>query len=175
MTRRNTKAVVTPLPLRPQPSRSITGMMQRMARSRRAPVSALAEKHRTEWFYRTLEQLWLAALGNKQMTQAFIDRAELLQPKKLKRSDSVGLHMLLFQYARCVHEFGDDRERVLDEIVAWNKREYGTYVDRRTMDNRIARALREVPLESLPDIHWLQQALRDRQQRGATIKKHRKT
>ena len=131
-----------------------------------------AEKQRREWFHRTLDWIWFAALGDPELKETFVAKAKSLKVKLSPRSKS-GMKWLLAHYAIAVEEHGDDRDAVLDNLIDKNRRIHGgVVIDRRTMNNLVSTAINEIPLQSLPE--WARPAVQARAKRGQIIKKLRK-
>lgn len=136
-------------------------------------IATRVERQSMEWFHQTLDNLWLMALGREDLKRAFVAKARDLDAKLSPRSPAA-LQALAVHYALAVEEHGDDREAVLKELVAWNRRVHGgAVVSPETMDNRVTDALKRIPIKSLPS--WTHAALKNRVRRGKKIKKLRKT
>lgn len=140
-------------------------------------VEPLTEKERAklvrEWFQRTLDKLWFMALGDDELKKAFRDKAENMKGKTSPRSEGA-LRWLLMHYAMGVEMFGDDRARVLDWLIDWNKRVYGgVLIDRTTMDNRISNAITTTPIKALPE--WAHKAISERRAKYRAKKKPQKS
>jgi hypothetical protein len=116
-----------------------------------------------DWFARKLDELWLVALGDKELVRAFCAKADSLKKPMPPRSKGA-LHALLVHYALAVEDRGEDRGKILEDLVAYNQRMTGAKVTTDTMNNRVTKAARSIDVDDLPD--FARRAVKDRIDRG---------
>lgn len=120
-----------------------------------------------KWYDLRLRELWFLALGRDELKDAFCATAKSLKEKPGLR-DKIGKIWLLEHFALCTN-YGDKPEEVLTQLHEYIYNVYGTYLEKRTINNLISESIREIELDDLPE--WTHNAINKRRKLGKKLHK----